>query len=415
MSQIIKKLSQKISTNQDKVEEFFAKKFGENPRFFYNSVDLRHSGFKIAPVDTNSFPGGFNNLSKEKGSLDLAKKIADEFFEQNFPEIKKILIIPESHTRNFRYLENLSRLTKEIIGNEKREARAGTLIAEIKGNLRIDLEDGDAISLNEIVKKDGKVQTVDGFIPDLIFLNNDLTEGIPDLFKNISQPIIPSVNMGWWRRKKSQHFEIYNELAKEVAEILEIDPWLISSMHRFCEDVNFKQQIGLDCLAKYVDELLADLRKKYQEHGIDEEPYCYVKADSGTYGMAVWPVFKGEDILKINKKERNKMNMLKGSVQNTKVMIQEGVKTVDKISGNISEPLIYLIQGQVVGNLFRSNESRTDKNSLNSPGASFSDLADLEDKKLEIGGTNKEAAIVYSLVGRLAALAAAIENVKANV
>ena len=27
------------------------------------SVDLRNSGFKLAPVDTNLFPGGFNNLN----------------------------------------------------------------------------------------------------------------------------------------------------------------------------------------------------------------------------------------------------------------------------------------------------------------------------------------------------------------
>jgi glutamate--cysteine ligase len=27
------------------------------------SVDLRNAGFKLAPVDTNLFPGGFNNLN----------------------------------------------------------------------------------------------------------------------------------------------------------------------------------------------------------------------------------------------------------------------------------------------------------------------------------------------------------------
>jgi glutamate--cysteine ligase len=32
---------------------------------FYASVDLRNAGFKLAPVDTNLFPGGFNNLNPE--------------------------------------------------------------------------------------------------------------------------------------------------------------------------------------------------------------------------------------------------------------------------------------------------------------------------------------------------------------
>ena len=29
----------------------------------YGSVDLRNSGFKLAPVDMNLFPAGFNNLN----------------------------------------------------------------------------------------------------------------------------------------------------------------------------------------------------------------------------------------------------------------------------------------------------------------------------------------------------------------
>ena len=32
---------------------------------FYGSVDLRNAGYKLAPVDMNLFPGGFNNLSEE--------------------------------------------------------------------------------------------------------------------------------------------------------------------------------------------------------------------------------------------------------------------------------------------------------------------------------------------------------------
>jgi glutamate--cysteine ligase len=32
---------------------------------FYASVDLRNAGFKLAPVDTNLFPGGFNNLNPD--------------------------------------------------------------------------------------------------------------------------------------------------------------------------------------------------------------------------------------------------------------------------------------------------------------------------------------------------------------
>ena len=31
----------------------------------YSSIDIRNSGFKISPIDTNLFPSGFNNISKQ--------------------------------------------------------------------------------------------------------------------------------------------------------------------------------------------------------------------------------------------------------------------------------------------------------------------------------------------------------------
>ncbi len=405
MQKITEILAQKINENHEKIAEFFAEKFSQNPPLFYNSTDLRHNGVKIAAIDTNCFPAGFNNLSED--SKTLAKKIADDFFNKNFPTAKKILIIPENHTRNFRYLQNLKDLS-EILA-EKREVRIGTLIPELKEKTAIDLENGGSITVHPLVKKSEKISTIDDFEADVIVLNNDLTDGIPEIFYDLKTPIIPSEKMGWHRRTKSHHFDIYNQLVVELAEILKIDPWLISSMHRTCDDVDFKQQKGMKCLATHVDELIENLRKKYVEHGIDDEPYCYIKADNGTYGIAVWPVFSGKEVLEINKKERNKMNMLKGSIQTHKVMIQEGIKTIDKIDEKIAEPMIYLINAEVVGNLFRVNETRDEKISLNSSGANFFDLRNLEENRLKLGSEKNNITPIYSLIARLAALASSIE------
>lgn len=405
MLKITEILSQKISANSPAIAGFFAKKFQENPALFYNSVDLRHCEFKIAPVDTNCFPAGFNNLSDS--SKTKAKKITADFFAKNFPTAKKILIIPESHTRNLRYLENV-RYLQEILAVEK-EVLVGSLLAEITAKTEIDLENGHFLALHPLQKNGGKI-SVAGSEADLIILNNDLTDGIPEILQNIQTPIIPSPNMGWHRRTKSAHFAIYNQLASELATILDIDPWLISTMQASHQHVDFKEQTGLEALAKNVDLMLANLQKKYQEYGIKDEPYCYIKADNGTYGIAVWPVFSGQDVLEINKKERNKMNMLKGSVQTTHVMIQEGVKTLDKIDNKIAEPMIYLINGEVVANLFRANESRDEKISLNASGASFFDLENLAENQLNLGLEKNKMIPIYALIARLAALAAAIEN-----
>ena len=47
------------------IERWFRMEWQEHTPPFYSSVDVRNAGFKLAPVDTNLFPGGFNNLAEE--------------------------------------------------------------------------------------------------------------------------------------------------------------------------------------------------------------------------------------------------------------------------------------------------------------------------------------------------------------
>lgn len=407
MSNILSLLLKKIEEHSEKIEQFFQNKFSENPPLFYNSVDLRHSNFKIAPVDTNCFPAGFNNLSNQ--SKIGAKKIIDDFFEKQFPSAKKILILPENHTRNLRYLANITAL-QEILQNQNREIIIGSLIEENEGVLEIDLENNQKISLHKLLRNGNQISTKNGFVPDVIIANNDFTDGIPEILQNATQPIIPTPNMGWHIRKKSTHFNCYDQIVNEFCALIDLDPWLISTLHRHCTEVNFKEQTGIHCLANHIDELISKLKEKYQQYGITTEPYCYVKADNGTYGMAIMTVKSGAEILEINKKDRNKMNSIKGSIQNTTAIIQEGISTADLVKSSIAEPMIYLINGQVVGNLFRINDARDENISLNASGMSFDDLNNLSDADLKIGLAKNDIAKVYSVISRLAALSASNEK-----
>jgi glutamate--cysteine ligase len=411
MPKISEILLRKINANQQKVENFFCEKFQKNPPLFYNSFDIRHCGFKIAPVDANCFPAGFNNLcaaSKKEAGI-----AAGNFFARNFPDAKKILILPESHTRNLPYLKNIFCL-QQILGAEinaaKKEVIIGTLIPDLKAETNLEFESGRFVTLHPLIKKAGKILTLAGFEPDLIVLNNDLTDGIPEILQNVTIPVIPALDLGWYNRSKSHHFNIYNQLANELADILEIDPWLISSIHSTCHNLNFKEQKGLKNLSRQVDLIIENLQIKYRQYGICDEPYCYIKADKGTYGIAVWSVSSGAEVEEINKKNRNKMNMLKGLVPNTQVIIQEGIRTIDKIAGKIAEPMIYAINAQIIGNLFRVNDKRDEKISLNTGEASFFDLAELSESQLALGLEKNKIIIIYSLIARLGVLACAIEN-----
>jgi glutamate--cysteine ligase len=45
------------------IERWFRLEWMEHTPPFYTSVDIRNAGFKLAPVDTNLYPGGWNNLT----------------------------------------------------------------------------------------------------------------------------------------------------------------------------------------------------------------------------------------------------------------------------------------------------------------------------------------------------------------
>jgi glutamate--cysteine ligase len=58
-------LAQGIVNAQSGIERWLHAQWESHKPPFYTSVDLRNSGYKLAPVDTNLFPGGFNNLNPD--------------------------------------------------------------------------------------------------------------------------------------------------------------------------------------------------------------------------------------------------------------------------------------------------------------------------------------------------------------
>ena len=83
------------------IEHWFRSQWQENTVPFYCSVDLRNAGFKLAPVDTNLYPGGFNNLNPH--FLPLCVMAAQSAVEKVCPKAQRFLLIPENHTRNMFY------------------------------------------------------------------------------------------------------------------------------------------------------------------------------------------------------------------------------------------------------------------------------------------------------------------------
>lgn len=396
---------------QASIEAWFRSAWRETPAPFYASVDLRNAGYKIAPVDTNLFPAGFNNLNPAFESLCIhAIQMAVEHINK---PIDKILIIPENHTRNLFYLENIASL-QSMIEKAGFETRIGSLMSDIDSATRIDLESSKSVLLEPIQRDQDRILVGD-FNPDLILLNNDLSAGVPEILNNIEQEITPPMSLGWSSRLKSSHFAFYQKVAQEFASLVEIDSWLVDPMFRNCGEVDFMKRDGVDCLSKNVESLLSSIRTKYDEHGVDCEPFVMVKADAGTYGMGVMTIRSSEEITELNRKQRTKMATTKEGQKVSQVIIQEGVYTHETWGkeNTVAEPVVYMMDHQVVGGFYRVHEKRSASQNLNAPGMRFEPLAFddccISPEPNDEPDCRQNRFYTYGVIARLALLAAARE------
>jgi glutamate--cysteine ligase len=399
----------KILAAQPGIEHWLRGQWSEHSAPFYGSVDLRNSGFKVAPVDTNLFPGGFNNLNPD--FLPLCVQAAMIALEKVCPDARGLLLIPENHTRNVHYLQNVAVLQR-IIRQAGMKARIGTLIPEITKPTEMELADGGKLLLEPLVRKGNRIG-VEGFDPCAVLLNNDLSAGIPPILEGLEQPVIPPLYSGWSTRLKSQHFAAYDGVAEDFARVVGIDPWFVNPYFATCGEINFQERTGEECLATHVDMILARIRRKYAEYKIDLEPFVIVKADAGTYGMGIMSVKDPSEVRDLNRKQRNKMAVVKEGLQVTQAMVQEGVYTFESVNDAFAEPVIYMIDHYVVGGFYRVHTERGQDQNLNAPGMQFVPLA-FEDTCLQPQFDDRtdcaqNRLYTYGVIARLALLAASLE------
>ncbi|HKB58919.1 MAG TPA: glutamate--cysteine ligase [Gallionellaceae bacterium] len=402
-------LERRILEAQPAIEYWLRTQWLEHTPPFYSSVDLRNSGFKLAPVDTNLFPGGFNNLNPD--FLPLCVQATQSAIEKICPEARGVLIVPESHTRNQYYLQNVVMLST-ILKQAGLNVRVGSLLPDITAPTPIELSSGATVTLEPLVRTGNRLG-VDDFDPCVVLLNNDLSGGVPEIIKNLEQTVLPPLEAGWTTRRKSRHFAAYDRVAGEFAELTGIDPWLINPYFAHCGQIDFQAQTGEDCLVNSVESVLQKIRVKYAEYGVDQEPFVIVKADAGTYGMGIMTVKSPDEVRGLSRRQRNKMAVVKEGLQVHDVLVQEGVYTFESINEAVAEPVVYMMDRYVVGGFYRVHTGRGKDENLNAPGAHFVPLA------FEASCTLPNPArapddvpnrfYAYGVVARLAMLAAGVE------
>ena len=352
MKFVVHNLTKLLEEKRSEITQWMATKRSEVPIPIYGSVDIRDSGWKVAVVDANHFPAGFNNVSKEDES-NLSSLLRDHILRLN-QNCKWVHLYPESHTRNQGYVENVSTI-KRLITMGGFRCTVGS--PELEGHGSLDGISGPLL-LNEVIL-DGDSLLVEGEQPDLIMLNNDLTEGLlPGLSSN---QVFPPPHMGWQRRRKSEHYA---------------------------------------CLQSYVDEI-ADIL------GIDREPVAFIKNDRGTYGLGIMAVSSGDQLLNLSNRKFKRLMYSKGGVDVENFLIQEGVPTLMKSTdGSPVEPVVYLVDGEAASWFYRINSKKGEMENLNSPSARFLPYSEVGDK------FGEHAHGWHALIAELSMLAMGAESKK---
>jgi glutamate--cysteine ligase len=396
----IDELEARILESMPATERWFRLEWMEHTPAFYASVDLRNAGFKLAPVDTNLFPSGFNHLTAPM--LPQAVQAAMAAIEKICPEARNLLLIPEPGVRCSFYLDHLATLVR-IFTQAGLNVRLGALDPAQTEAEELRLPGGGTLLIEPLVRKRGRLM-LKGFDPCTILLNSDLADGTPPQLMGLhEQYLLPPLHAGWGLRRKSQHFRAYEEVAKRFGKLLGMDPWLITPMF---QAVDLQAAKGVEALQAAADAQLTKVRRKYKEYGINEKPFVIIKSDVGSYGRGVMTVRDARDIEKLAEGLPDNLG--------PEVIVQEGVPTHERVHEAVAEPVVYTMDRYVVGGYYRVHAHRGIDENLNAPGASYVPLAFAELPHLprpgEKPGVNAPNRFyMYGVIGRLAMLAAAYE------
>ena len=403
-------LEQRVLDSTPAIERWFRLEWMEHTPPFYTAVDLRNAGFKLAPVDTNLFPNGWNNLTADM--LPLAVQATMAAIEKICPEAGNLLLIPDNHNRSTSYLSNLAQL-KRIFHAAGLNVRIGSISPDIKTATDFDLPNGNQITLEPVIRTRRRIG-LKGFDPCTILLNNDLAAGAPGILEDLHQQyLLPPLHAGWSVRRKSLHFQHYDDVAKRFGKLLGIDPWLINPIFARCGEVNLAQGKGMEALRSHVDALLTKIRRKYKEYGINEKPFVVVKADDNR-GTGAWTVRDVKELETLRQRQGNRASDVKFNPEMQEVLVQEGVLTNERMNESVAEPVVYMLDRYVVGGFYRIHAERGTDENLSGPGTSFIPLAfqrstHLPQPGIKPGASAPNRFYMYGVIGRLAMLASSYE------
>ncbi len=409
---MIEKISKKLNENKIALKRYINEQASRAPAPIYSSFDLRCNGTKAAAVDANVFPAGFNNICPQ-GTRLAASLLQQILYKRLGSQISTIGIYAEAHTKNKFYLQNLHSL-EALLLEAGFTCRLTTTNPDFDDQPReLETAKGDRVKLYPLQKKQEELYAA-GDKLDMVISNNDFSAGLPEIFEEIQTPVLPPVVMGWYNRSKFTHHQKQQQVTEKVADILDIDPWYLSAQTEQVQKVDFSSGDGFSQIAATIDRVVEQTEQRYAELNVDEPVCAFVKAARGTYGMNVYKFDSGEQFLEINRSRRDSLDKRKGGIKNNSVLVQEGIRTKDRVEGLVAEPVIYCLEQEPIGGFLRTNDQQGECENLNARGMNFTSenlcplFIDQADKN--VGSNLSQPQVeVYKLLATIGTLACGLE------
>lgn len=393
-------LHKKILNRIDPICHWFKEKSSQTRFPIYSSYDVRDAGYKVANVDANIYPAGFNNICPT--DKESAIEIMTSYLNDNYgSKTQKIALITEEHTHNPYYWDNVYTI-KSLLESAGRQVRVG-FAKSLPESIHLKSANGFDIVAESGMASDPLFTE---FKPDLIINNNDFSEAHEEWARDIKVLQNPPRELGWYQRKKSNYFKFYNQLAHEFTDIAQIDPMLFEVKTEYFPKFDIAEEESKKHLADVVDQMIASLAKEYEKRGWQQKPFVFVKNNAGTYGLAVIKVEAGHEVMEWSYKSRKKMKAAKGGREVEEVIIQEGIPSIVEKDGVVAEPVIYMLGSSLAGGFLRTHGEKSSTESLNSPGAIYKRLC-VSDLSIRPEGCPMEN--VYGWTSKLGALAITME------
>lgn len=398
-------LQNKIRAARPRIEEWLKSLEKDVPLFM--SADIRDGGFKIASIDANLYPAGFNNLHESYHEI-AGSHLKSALAHYGVGTGARLLLVSEEHTRNLFYLQNIHALSGMLkaAGFQVTTATQFRLEGEsyINNALQLTTAHGDTVELKD---PDIIAENLQDF--DAIIMNHDSSAGTADWIKAASIPVLPAWQAGWHTRSKARHFAHYRTLMQDFGKIVGVDPWFFCPLDQHITGVDINSDEARKMISEKAEILMKDIQAKYDEYQIKEKPFVFLKSDHGTYGMAMLSFDTAAEIADINRKEKNKLFKGKSSVVVKDYLLQEGVPTIVKDGANWAESVVMLASNQFIGKFARVNEQKDARTSLNSTGMYFKQIP-----LSECGDDQTQVAVLITRIAGIALQYEVCELVKPN-